>query len=96
MWASILECSQIFTSIFFRIQYQQLSYLALHKECVQLKSVVQEAKTQSIASVIMLTNIFFLPPQLCWTRKLVKETSTFVLQRCNWINGLVGTTAKRR
>jgi len=61
-----------------------------------LNNVVQEVKTQSIASVIMLTNIFFLPPQLCWTRKLVKETPAFVLQRCSWINGLVGTTAERR
>jgi len=96
MRINVLECTQTFPSLFFRIQYQQLSYLVLHNDCVQLKSVVQKAKTQSIASVIMLTNIFFLPPQLCWTRQLVKETSTFILQRCSWINGLVGTTAERR
>jgi len=96
MQAGVLEHRQTFPSIFFRVQYQQLSYLALHNECVQLKSVVQEAKTQSIATVIMLTNIFFLPPEPCWTRKLVKETSAFILQRCSWINGLVGTTAERR
>lgn len=82
--------------IFFRIHYQQLSYLTLHSECVQLENVVQEAKTHSVASVIMLTNIYSLPPQLCCNRQLVKETSAFILQICSWINGVVGTTAERR
>jgi hypothetical protein len=64
MQASALECTQAYPSVFFRIRYQQLSYFTLHNECVHMKSVVQETKTQSFTSVIMLTNIFCLPPQL--------------------------------
>jgi hypothetical protein len=60
MRASALECMQAFPSMFFRIHYQQLSYWTLHKERVQLKSVVQETKTQSFVSVIMLTNNFYI------------------------------------